>query len=164
MSKIEQYGKALTALNNNVAPDVELRCDADGVLYYTRKLEDGSGAKMYGLEVCKSFHFSENFLEKAHGLRRKYDKKTKSKLKSKKSKYNAKKLKGKCEFCELDGVDIHHLEPQEKADVNNFIKTFHKNHTANLVNICKKCHLRFTKNNTVHRKTKTTEGYKLILQ
>ena len=32
MSKIEQYGKALTALNNNVAPDVELRCDADGVI------------------------------------------------------------------------------------------------------------------------------------
>ena len=40
----------------------------------------------------------------------------------------AKKLKGKCEFCELDGVDIHHLEPQEKADVNNYIRNFHKNH------------------------------------
>tara|TARA_R100001198_G_C5184337_1_gene179620 strand:+ start:582 stop:857 length:276 start_codon:yes stop_codon:yes gene_type:complete len=32
MSKIEQYGKALTSLNNGVAPDVELRCDADGVI------------------------------------------------------------------------------------------------------------------------------------
>ena len=32
MSKIEQYGKALTELNNGVAPDVELRCDADGVI------------------------------------------------------------------------------------------------------------------------------------
>ena len=32
MSKIEQYGKALTALNNNVVPDVELRCDANGVI------------------------------------------------------------------------------------------------------------------------------------
>ena len=143
---------------------MSVRCDADGVLYYTRKLEEGSGAKMYGLEVGKSFHFSEDFLEKAHGLRRKYDKKAKSKLKSKKTRYNAKKLKGKCEFCDLDGVDIHHLEPQEKADVNNFIKTFHKNHTANLVNICKKCHLQFTKNNTIHRKTKTTEGYKLVPQ
>jgi len=32
MSKIEQYGKALTELNNGVAPDVELKCDADGVI------------------------------------------------------------------------------------------------------------------------------------
>ena len=32
MSKIEQYGKALTSLNNGVAPDVELRGDADGVI------------------------------------------------------------------------------------------------------------------------------------
>ena len=43
-------------------------------------------------------------------------------------------------------------------------KYFHKNHTANLVNICKKCHLTITKNNTIHRKTKTTEGYKLVPQ
>ena len=89
---------------------------------------------------------------------------TSCKLKSKKSKYNAKKLKGECEFCKEEGVDIHHLEPQEKADVNNYIKSFHKNHPANLTNICKKCHNKYTKNKTIHRKTKTTEGYKLVPQ
>ena len=143
---------------------MSVQCGVDGVLYYTRKLQDGSGAKMYGLEVCKSFHFKDSFLKKAHNLRRKYDKNKESKLKLKKSKYNAKKLKGKCEFCEREGVDIHHLEPQEKADVDNYIKTFHKNHAANLVNICKSCHLVFTKNKIIHRKTKTTEGYKLVPQ
>ena len=143
---------------------MSVRCDGNGILYYTRKLEEGSGAKMYGLEVCKSFHFEESFLEKAHSIRRKYDKSTKSKLKSKKSKYNAKKLKGECEFCKEEGVDIHHLEPQEKAGVNNYIKSFHKNHPANLTNICKKCHNKYTKNKTIHRKTKTTEGYKLVPQ
>ena len=141
---------------------MSVRCDGEGTLYYTRKLEDGPGADMYGLEVCKSFHFKQDFLHKAHMLRTKYDKTKQSKLKSKKTKYNAKKLKGKCEFCEKEGVDIHHLEPQEKANVNNYIQTFHKNHAANLVNICKKCHINFTKKNIIHRKTKTTKGYEFI--
>ena len=142
---------------------MSVRCDESGILYYTRKLEDGSGAKMYGLEVCKSFHFGTKFLESAHKLRRKYEG-SESSLKSKKTRYSAKKLKGKCEFCEKDGVDIHHLEPQEKADVDNYINTFHKNHPANLVNICKKCHKAITKERLIHRKTKTTEGYKLVPQ
>tara|TARA_B100002019_G_scaffold282043_1_gene286838 strand:- start:58 stop:1548 length:1491 start_codon:yes stop_codon:yes gene_type:complete len=134
----------------------------NGVLYYTRKLEDGPGENMYGIEVCKSFDFPKEFIDGTYSLRNKYNKKLCGTLSKKKSKYNSKKLKGNCEFCEREGVDIHHLEPQEKADVNNWIKTFHKNHPANLANICKECHLDFTKSKKEHRKTKTTEGYKLV--
>ena len=136
----------------------------NGVLHYTRKLEDGPGENMYGIEVCKSFDFPKEFIDGTYKLRNKYNKKLCGTLSKKKSKYSSKKLKGNCEFCSREGVDIHHLEPQEKADVNNWIKTFHKNHPANLANICKECHLEFTKNKTVHRKTKTTEGYKLLEQ
>ena len=136
----------------------------NGVLHYTRKLEDGPGENMYGIEVCKSFDFPKEFIDGTYKLRNKYNKKLCGTLSKKKSKYNSKKLKGECEFCHREGVDIHHLEPQEKADVNNYIKTFHKNHPANLANICKECHLEFTKNKTIHRKTKTTEGYKLVEQ
>jgi DNA mismatch repair protein MutS len=136
----------------------------NGVLYYTRKLEDGPGENMYGIEVCKSFDFPDEFIQETYKLRNKYNKKLCGSLKKKKSSYNSKKLKGNCEFCKREGVDIHHLEPQEKADVNNWIKTFHKNHPANLANICKECHLDFTKNKTVHRNTKTTGGYKLVEQ
>ena len=135
-----------------------------GVLHYTRKLEDGPGENMYGIEVCKSFDFPQEFIEETYKLRNKYCKKLCGTLSKKKSKYNSKKLKGNCEWCDRTGVDIHHLEPQEKADVNNWIKTFHKNHPANLANICKDCHLDFTQNGTIHRKTKTTEGYKLVEQ
>ncbi len=39
-----------------------------------------------------------------------------------------------------------------------------KNHKANLVNICKPCHIKFTKENTVHRNTKTSNGYELVEQ
>jgi len=136
----------------------------NGVLYYTRKLEDGPGENMYGIEVCKSFDFPDEFIQETYKLRNKYNKKLCGSLKKKKSSYSSKKLKGDCEWCHREGVDIHHLEPQEKADINNYIGTIHKNHPANLANICKDCHLEFTNNKTVHRKTKTTDGYKLVEQ
>ena len=44
----------------------------NGVLHYLRKLEDGSGENAYGLEVCSSFDFSEDFLGTAKKLRGKY--------------------------------------------------------------------------------------------
>ena len=62
------------------------------------------------------------------------------------------------------GVDIHHLSPQELADVNNYIRNFHKNHKANLANVCKPCHEEITKNGIIHRKMKTTEGFKYLEQ
>ena len=119
---------------------------------------------MYCIDVCKSFDLPDTFIEKTYELRNKYNKKLCGSLSKKKSRYNSKKLKGNCEFCNREGIDIHHLEPQEKADINNYIKTIHKNHPANLTNICKECHENFTKNKTIHRKTKTTSGYKLIEQ
>ena len=138
----------------------------NGVLHYTRKLEDGPGENMYGIEVCKSFPFPDEFINGTYKLRNKYNKKLIGTLKKKKTSYSKKKLKGDCEFCEQTGVDIHHLTPQEMADTNGYFKDtgFHKNHPANLTNICKDCHNNFTKNKVIHRKTKTTEGYKLTVQ
>ncbi len=144
---------------------MSVECLPNGTLVYTRKLEDGNGMTEYGLEVCKSFDFPEEFTKGAFALRNKhYHKKTHNRLKSKKSSYNSKILKGDCFICGAEGVDIHHLSPQETADVNNYIGNFHKNHKANLANICKPCHLEVTKNNIIHRKTKTTEGYKHLEQ
>ena len=36
------------------------------------------------------------------------------------------KLKGKCEFCEKEGVDIHHLQPQEDSILMILLKHFIK--------------------------------------
>ena len=93
-----------------------------------------------------------------------YHKKSHNRLKSKKSSYNCKTLKGNCFLCGEEGVDIHHLSPQEFADVNNYIGSFHKNHEANLANVCKPCHEDITKNGIIHRKTKTTEGFMYLEQ
>jgi hypothetical protein len=54
------------------------------------------------------------------------------------------------------------MNPQKLANKEGFIGTFHKNHKANLMAVCKKCHDKFTRNDTVHRRVKTTQGYKTV--
>jgi len=118
-------------------------------LIYDRKLCDGPGTRMYGLEVCKSLHLEDEFLEQAYSIRAKYF--AKSELDHQASKYNTKKIRGLCELCKTElGEEIHHLDPQKNSDQDGFIGTFHKNHPANLMTVCEKCH------NDIHSNGKTT--------
>jgi len=137
--------------------------EANDCLVYNRKLKEGPGNSMYGLEVCKSLGLPDDFLKEAMDIRIKYNEENSGVLSHKQSHYNAKKIKGICEVCnEKIGEDIHHLQYQNRAnDTNNYIDDFHKNHKANLVNICKKCHDNIHQNDTQFKKTKTTKGYKL---
>lgn len=116
-------------------------------LIYDRILKTGSGTRMYGLEVCKSLYLPEDFLEKAYMLRNKYYPDTKGYLQMRPSKYNALKIRGICEICGVSmGEEIHHLHHQKYADEHGFIGGIHKNHSANLVSICSKCHDNIHKN------------------
>ena len=131
------------------------------VLIYDRKLKDGPGESMYGLEVCKSLHLPDDFLENAYAIRRKY-KNEEGILSKKTSHFNSKKIMGKCELCKLNiGSEVHHLQHQEKADKNNIIKTFHKNHPANLLTLCETCHNNIHKTGKEHRKIKTSIGIEI---
>lgn len=121
-------------------------------LIYDRTLKDGAGNRMYGLEVCKSLHLPDEFLEKAFEIRRKYFPETKGELSYSVSRYNAAKIRGNCEMCFIElGSEVHHIHPQCNADPKTGIikiknkSTFHKNHPANLMNICEKCHLKIHK-------------------
>ena len=110
-------------------------------LVYDRKLKDGSGPRIYGLEVCKSLHMKEEFLENAFRIRNKYFSHVKSTLDYNKTSYNASKIKGVCEICKENiGTEVHHLQHQKDANDKGFIGHFHKNHKANLISICEKCH------------------------
>jgi len=132
-------------------------------LIYDRKLKDGSGPKIYGLEVCKSLYLDQDFLDLAYAIRNKYYPDSRGELSSPTSIYNADKIRSKCEICNLEiGEEIHHLNPQKNADVNGFIGTFHKNHKANLASVCEACHdkIHESKQN-VMRKKKTTKGFVL---
>lgn len=134
-------------------------------LVYDRKLKEGSGPRIYGLEVCKSLYMDQEFLDSAHAIRNKYFPEARGILSNNPTTYNARKVRGTCEVCQQTiSSETHHLSPQEEASPDNgYIGTFHKNHTANLAAVCEACHLKLHKNNVKIVKKKTTNGHKLMV-
>jgi DNA mismatch repair protein MutS len=137
------------------------------ILIYDRKLKDGPGNSMYGLEVCKSLNLPKDFLDAAYEIRMKYHPENGSMLSLKSSQYNAKKLVNMCERCKKNpGKEVHHLTYQSDADKNGLINSkegvFHKNNLANLMTLCETCHNDIHKKNEKLKKVKTTKGTKVI--
>jgi len=138
-------------------------------LVYDRKLQDGAGESMYGLEVCKSLHLPDDFLENANMIRVKY-RGVSSKTPTASilddatpSRYNAAKLRRLCELCEkARGTEVHHLQHQESADADNFIGHIHKNHPANLASVCEDCHREIHTTGVEHVKVKTGKGVRIV--
>ena len=131
-------------------------------LVYDRKLQPGSGNRMYGLEVCRSLYLDEEFLETAYQLRTKYFPENRGELSHTTTVYNAKKVRGLCEICRTElAEETHHIAQQKDASANGFIGTFHKNHPANLMGVCDKCHDRIHAGaeHTVSSRKKTTRGF-----
>ena len=140
-------------------------------LIYDRKLKEGPGKNMYGLEVCKALRLPDAFLTRAHEIRMKYFPETANTTSFKGSHYNSKKIKGLCELCNINiGEDIHHLQHQKYANNehkgNKYIShgslNFHKNHMANLITVCKECHDRFHETDKQFVRVKTSEGYEVV--
>jgi DNA mismatch repair protein MutS len=133
-------------------------------LIYDRKLKEGPGEAMYGLEVCKSLDLPHDFIERAYTIRNKYSIENKSTLNAKKSHYNSKKIRDICEICKINkGTEIHHLQYQKNANNEGIINgEFKKNHKANLINICEVCHNKIHNLNKEYKIKKSTKGYQLI--
>jgi DNA mismatch repair protein MutS len=139
------------------------------LLVYDRKLKDGPGDNMYGLEVCKALSLPTEFLEAAHNIRIKYQEESRPVLSLKTSHFNSKKLVSMCEMCGNEmGKEVHHLQHQKDANEDGFIITedglsFHKNHPANLMTLCEKCHDEMHRPETdkkkkANKKVKTSAG------
>ena len=158
----------ITELNKLAIKHMSVTYDKEkDMLIYDRKLKEGPGNNMYGLEVCKSLDLPQDFLETANELRMKYHPESASILGSTKSAYNSLLIKGMCEKCNKEfSSEVHHLQYQKDANDNGFIQSddsfFHKNHRANLLNICKNCHDEIHKTNTKHKKVKTSKGMKVL--
>jgi len=147
--------KHLTVKYNNIT----------GSLVYDRKLNDGAGDSIYGLEVCKSLQMPDEFLKRAYEIRNIYDEKNSNVLNFKTTKHNKDKLRGKCEFCNKNiGTEIHHLQYQCNSNKNGYIDVFHKDHSANLASICESCHNNIHSLNLVYERKKTFDGYEIILK
>jgi DNA mismatch repair protein MutS len=134
------------------------------VLVYDRKLRDGPGQGMYGLEVCKALHLPSGFLDRAHELRRKYES-TQSTLALPSNRYSKKKLKNMCELCRVkEASEIHHLQHQKDARSDNgYIGSFHKNHPANLVGICEACHLKTHQSTRQHKLSRAVDSGEVVV-
>ena len=158
----------ITELNTIRIMHMEVKYDKEqGKLIYDRKLKDGPGDCMYGLEVCKSLEMPQDFLERAYSIRNKYNTKSNDVLKQTTSHFNARKIKGICEVCKINkSTEVHHLHHQQDANHKGIIEKdnllFHKNNTANLISICDDCH------DNIHKlfpngqkKVKTSKGYEL---
>lgn len=136
-------------------------------LVYDRKLKDGPGNNMYGLEVCKSLNLPQSFLDSAYEIRYKYSQIDGSVFSLKSSHYNNKKIIHLCELCGIKpGKEVHHLQHQSNANENGIISNndyiFHKNNLANLMTLCDDCHTKIHKTNKKgSKRVKTTKGYKI---
>jgi DNA mismatch repair protein MutS len=124
-------------------------------------LREGAGNRLYGLEVAKSLHLPDEFIERAYKIRNKYFPDIRGALSSPSTKYNSAKLRGICEMCREDvAEEMHHLQEQHLADENGRIGSIHKNHSGNLMSLCEKCHKNVHAGETKKIvKKKTTNGY-----
>ena len=143
-------------INNNklYVKHIKIDIGKNNEIIYNRKIQDGQGSNMYGLEVCKSLDMPLDFLKKAEIFRKEFTNLDKDLIKTKKSNYNKKKSVDKCEICDEVAVETHHIKYQETADDNGFIGSSHKNSKHNLASLCKECH------NKEHNGIIKINGYK----
>jgi DNA mismatch repair protein MutS len=132
----------IKALKNIAVRHMAVHYDRESdCLIYDRVLREGAGNRLYGLEVAKSLHLPDEFIERAYQIRNKYFPDMRGDLSAPSTKYNSAKVRGSCELCKEElAEEIHHLQEQHLADDNGRIGSIHKNHPANLMGLCGKCH------------------------
>jgi DNA mismatch repair protein MutS len=158
----------ITSLNTVVQKHMSVVYDKENdALVYDRKLRDGPGSTMYGLEVCKSLNLPDDFIRAAFDIRMKYSPQNGSLLSQKSSHFNSKKIVSMCEKClKNPAKEVHHLQHQNTANEDGLIynsdSVFHKNNLANLMSLCESCHDEIHKTfKKGSRRVKTTRGYKV---
>ena len=119
----------------------------DNGLTFNRKLKDGHGESLYGLEIAKTLDIGSEFMKNAFSFRNTLQKRCDLILNTKKSKYNSSLYIHDCYICkkqekEVGFLHTHHINFQKDADKNGIIKDkyFHKNKIHNLVVLCNICH------------------------
>jgi DNA mismatch repair protein MutS len=155
------------ALEGLVCKHLEVRYDAEAdTLVYDRKLADGSGDSIYGLEVCKSLKMPQSFIDRAYSVRQVLVPESGSVLGSKTSRYSSKKVRGACELCGAAGAHVHHLVHQADADGERMVDHVRVDAAANLINVCEACHDKFHAdgaNAVRYRRAKTIDGRTVLV-
>jgi len=113
----------------------------DNKIIYDRKLKEGQGSNIYGIEVCKSLNLPPNFMINAEKVKKEIMGINNNLIDIKTSNYNSSIYMDICNVCKKNkSVDTHHINYQSLSDDNGFFENFHKNTKHNLIPICKECH------------------------
>ena len=142
-------------LDNLSIYHLKIRYDEErDLLIYDRKLEEGSGPAIYGLEVCKAMGLDKSFISDARQIQLMISGDHPSLIHHKKSHYNSSLMMDSCQICGKKGqLETHHIKEQKNADENGMIGPYHKNISHNLVNLCHDCHM------AEHHGNLTIKGY-----
>lgn len=142
---------------------LEVHYDANTkTLIYDRKLREGAGTGLYGLEVARFLELDTKFMDVAFEIRNNILGNETQVFSSKKSNYNPNLYLSSCQLCgykpihETDiRLETHHIHFQCNADKDGNFQDFgfHKNIEHNLVVLCKDCHQK------VHQGFKEIKGY-----
>ena len=123
-----------------------MRIDNNTIIY-DRKLKEGSGSKIYGIEVCRSLDMPKEFLINAEKIRKEIMNISQDYVSKKQSRYSSHLYMDMCAVCKVNKAkETHHIQYQSQADEDNFIDTSHKNSLHNLVPLCQECHKKEHKN------------------
>jgi DNA mismatch repair protein MutS len=138
---------------------------SEGKIVFGRKIFEGIGEKLYGIEVAEYIIDNEEFQRLATKTRRQLlDEPRSDQGVPKSSTYNSATYVDECAICGAKGgqLDVHHIHSQKYADCNDTIEYFNKNHGGNLVVLCVIHHNQVHKGEiTVHGWIETSHGKKL---
>lgn len=135
---------------------------------YERKLYDGSGPNLYGIEIINNLDFSKDFIDRAMKFRK--DSLIEDPSEIKRSHFNSKKILIKCEYCGHKPknptdkeLETHHLNMQCEA-VDKYHGTQHKDILHNLICLCRKCHMDVHSDKLKIEVLQTARGKKIVFE
>ena len=115
----------------------------DDKIIYERKLREGQGSNIYGIDVCGSLDMPNDFMKNAEIVRKEITGLDVNLMNTKKSNYKSSIFMDMCQVCnEKPAKETHHINYQINADNNGKFSNFDKNTSHNLINLCEECHLK----------------------
>ena len=126
--------------------------EVNETIIYGRKLENGPGTNLYGIEIAKYLIQDEEFIKNCFYIRNYLLNKPNQILLDKTSNYNNKLYIDCCSICgdNTTILDTHHIKEQNTFDKDDF----NKDKISNIVILCKKHH------DDVHYGKLIIKGYK----
>lgn len=114
---------------------LSINTEGDNIIY-ERKIKEGSGSSIYGIEVCRHLKLPLEFMRIAEDVRKHIKGERNMFLENKTSNYNKDLILDMCAVCkDKRAIHTHHIKYQK--DCKN---EYEKNQINNLIGLCEECH------------------------